>query len=76
MKERILDVIRKSVSITTEIYDNTPLLEVNIDSIVFITIIVGLEEEFGIHFDDIQLVYDNYETIGKLISSVQKMVSQ
>lgn len=76
MKEAIYNVIKRSVSSSADFKDNTALIEMGIDSIGFITMIIALEEEFNIRFEDMQLVYDNYSTIGQLISVVQQTIEK
>ncbi|MDR0404892.1 MAG: acyl carrier protein [Oscillospiraceae bacterium] len=76
MKETIYDVIKRNVSHSAVINDDTSLLEIGIDSVEFITMIIALEEEFNIRFEDTQLVYDNYKTIGQLVSIIEQMLEK
>jgi acyl carrier protein len=76
MKEAIYNVIKKNIINSVDVNDDTSLLEIGIDSIGFITMIIALEEEFNIRFEDMQLVYDNYRTIGQLVSVVQQVIDK
>lgn len=74
MKEEIYDVIKQNLSNSADVSDDTALMEIGIDSVGFITMIIALEEEFNIRFEDMQLVYDNYRTIGQLATVVQQVI--
>jgi acyl carrier protein len=76
MKKAIYDVIKQNISNSTDVNDDTVLVEIGIDSVEFITMIIALEEEFNIRFEDMQLVYDNYRTIGQLVSVVQQVIEK
>lgn len=76
MKEIIYDIIKRNTSSSVDINDDTSLAEMGIDSVEFITMIIVLEEEFSIRFEDIQLVYDNYRTIGQFVSVVQQAIEK
>jgi len=76
MKEAIYDVIKQNISNSADVNDDTALMEIGIDSVGFITMIIELEEEFNIRFEDMQLVYDNYRTIGQFVSVVQQVIEK
>ena len=76
MKEAIYDVIKKHLVNSENINDDSILIAIGIDSVDFITIIVALEEEFNIRFEDMQLIYDDYQTIGQLVSMVQGAIEK
>lgn len=73
MKEKIYEIIQKFVGIDNDVDENAVLMEIGIDSVTFISMIIEFEEEFNIRFDDMQLVYDNYKTIGQLIEMMIHM---
>jgi acyl carrier protein len=76
MKEAIYNVIKQKINKSATINDDTTLVEVGIDSIDFINMVIALEEEFDIRFEDMQLIYDNYETLGQLVSVVQQVIEK
>ncbi|MEO3944716.1 acyl carrier protein [Gorillibacterium sp. CAU 1737] len=51
--------------------DDEPLGALGLDSINCMDIVVNLEEEFGIVFEDEELLLDNLNTVGKLRSVVE-----
>lgn len=75
MKELIYKVIQNNKK-NLDINDNTTFAELGIDSIEFIEIIIALEEEFNIRFEDMQLVYDNYQTVGQMVCTVQQIIKK
>lgn len=52
----------------------TPIEEYGIDSFGYVTIIVRLEEEFGISLGEEALSYDAYETIAEIEDSVTRLL--
>lgn len=74
MKEVIYDVIKRNIRNSINVNDDTAFTEAGIDSVEFITLIIELEEEFNIRFEDMQLVYSDYETIGQLVTVVQHVM--
>lgn len=51
---------------------DTELKDLNLDSLAFIAVIVGLEEAFGFEFKDEELNVYGYSTVRDLLSRVQK----
>ena len=51
---------------------DTELKDLNLDSLSFIAVIVGLEEAFGFEFKDEELNVYGYRTVRDLLSRVQK----
>lgn len=74
MKEQIIEIIQQNVDLHQIIRDEMNLEEIGVDSIAFISIIIAIEEEFNIRFDDMQLIYDHYQTVGDLIEAVQSAI--
>lgn len=56
VKEKVLDILSNNFSIDRNIDTSLPLLKVGIDSIKLMMLIVNLEEEFNIEFNDDVLV--------------------
>lgn len=53
---------------------STKFADLIIDSLSYIEFVVAVEEKFNIEFDDDVLALDTFNTIGDLISYVQKKV--
>lgn len=74
-EEKIIEIINdklKKPLISIE-QKNADLLELGLDSIIFISVIVALEEEFGMEFPDEKLTLTEMNTVTKIaevISSV------
>lgn len=73
MEQKIYDVIKKNIKGVDSINLDTTLVECGVNSIEFISIIIALEEEFDIRFEDIQLIFDQYKTIGEIVETVHKL---
>lgn len=76
--EKINDIIqqygvRKSqfIPITIEQVEND-LSELGLDSVSFIRLIVSLEEEYSIEFEDENLILSNMNTVKKIFIAVQR----
>lgn len=74
-EEKIIEIINEKLKnplISVE-QKNADLLELGLDSIIFISVIVALEEEFGMEFPDEKLTLTEMNTVTKIaevISSV------
>ena len=70
IKEQIIAVIASVLNIETEQVSNISadenLNRVGVDSVNFIQIIIGLEDNLHIVFDDEELLLDNLNTLNKL----------
>lgn len=67
-------VINEICVLDIEITDDTPLANLNFDSLSFIRLIVLCEEEFNFEFEDIDLVVGQYEYIKDLVNVISKKV--
>lgn len=68
MKERIKKIIRTRLNFgDVEIKDDISLREnLGIDSIDFLELVIGLEQEFNIKIEDTEIKKENFETIDKI----------
>ena len=57
-----------------EFIEELELQSIGINSITIIKIIVGVEEEFGIEFEDEKLQLDSINTFGKLIAYIESKI--
>ena len=77
IKRRIKEIIIKECELDIlpdNIGDNDYLLHggLNMDSIVMVEILVKLEEEFNIYFEDYELTEDNMVSVNVIARLVQK----
>jgi acyl carrier protein len=71
--ERIIEVLKSVLEIDgAEINENTEMKEFGINSISFIKLIIAVEEEFGIEFDDQDLEYDKFATVASITAYVKE----
>ena len=73
MKTTIYKILRKITCFEGNFNDETTLTEIGMNSIEFITFIIAIEEEFNIRFEDMQLIYDRYKTVGDLVKVIIKL---
>lgn len=60
----------------SEIKSDASLLDdVGLDSVALIRFAMGLENEFDIEIDDDDLVLENFETTGRVVSYVQGLLT-
>jgi acyl carrier protein len=77
MQERIIEIICKSLGddeIRNLIRKSNNLSEFGINSLKFIQIIVELENEFCVEFNDNELNYSNYKSIDQIFELVQSKI--
>lgn len=63
IEERILSCIQNLTGANINVEDNVNLGVYGIDSLTRVQVVVALEDEFGIVFDNKDLTQDNFETI-------------
>lgn len=75
--ERVLDVINAldNLEITTEQLEER-LPDLGMDSIMFIQIIVGLEEAFDCEIPDSKLLITEMDTVQKMIDVLQELYAE
>ena len=77
-KERIINIIcnnLENISINDILDNQNDLLKLGINSIVFIKIIVELEKELDIEFDDEMLDYQKFNSLDVLCDYVDKCLN-
>ncbi len=62
----ILNILRIEPERIREISGDETLNRIGVDSVNFIEIVIGLEDEFNITFEDDELLLQNLNTINKL----------
>ncbi len=78
MRERILNVVLKvlkeNLMKDAEITADTKLDELNISSILFVKVIVVLESEFDIEFEDDYLISTYFKTVEDIVAYVERLL--
>lgn len=78
MKEKITEFLNNMLETQEKnivIKDDLDLSEIGLTSINLINLIVYLEDTFDFEFDDEELLLENLNTISKIETSVNKMMS-
>lgn len=68
MDKRVIDIIKRYSSRDTEISPVTNFSELQIDSLAFVSMITELEELYCTTFEDEELDFTLYDTIGDLLT--------
>lgn len=80
MKKEIMEIVRKTIeledSVTDETLASSDLMVLGMNSIMAIQIIVLLESEFNIEFDDEDLLLENVDSIEKIVNLVKKYLKR
>lgn len=78
MEEQVLSVIRGAIHplVAQNVSFNKGLNEVGIDSMTYLSVVVALEEFFGIYFDATMLAYGTQTDVKSLIDYVIKKVDR
>lgn len=61
---------------TVNVTMDTNLREIGVDSITLMQLIVLIEEKYDIEIEDDDIVEENWETISKIMSTVEKYINQ
>lgn len=72
IKEKIVIITEEIVGVSLEL--NESLKESGVDSLSLVTLIVMIEETFGVHFSDDDLQPDHLNTLYDLILLVEKYI--
>ncbi len=76
-RERVKKVINNTVeNLEVEINDDTSLIELNINSLIFIKIMIQVEEEFNIQLENSILSNKEVTTFGELISLLEPIINK
>lgn len=70
IKEKIIKIAEETIGAYLE--ENEPLMESGVDSLSLVTLIVSIEEAFGVAFLDDDLQPENLRTLSSLISLTEK----
>lgn len=70
IKERIVKIAEETIGAYLE--EDEPLMESGVDSLSLVTLVVFIEEAFGVAFLDDDLQPENLRTLSSLISLTEK----
>ncbi|EMS70587.1 acyl carrier protein [Ruminiclostridium cellobioparum] len=71
----ILNVLKIQPEIIKELSPDETLNRIGVDSVNFIEIVISLEEEFNIAFEDDELLLQNLNTVNKLKSVISNKLN-
>jgi len=78
-KKIIIDIMSKYFK-ETNLYEyfseNDDLLAINLNSLIFIRIVIDLEEAFEIEFEDEGLDFEQFLSLEKLVIYINKLLEQ
>lgn len=72
--EEIIKLIIDIGELSDNIGLDTTFDEIKLDSIKFITIIIEVETNYEIEFDDVNMLVNNYESIGDFVEYVKMKI--
>ena len=74
--ERVKKVIKEVIGTEEIVSEDTMLKELGYDSLKNVELVVMLEEEFDIRFDDSMLSQNNFETVSGIIHFVEESLGE
>lgn len=76
--EKVLAIVNENIKDANLTFENLndKLIEFGMDSIMFIQIIVALEEVFGCEIPDSKLLFSEMETVNKIIDVLQDLYAE
>jgi len=75
--EKIIQIIKDCCALTEDsVTPKTEIKTLSLDSLSFVELIVNLETEFGIEFEDEQLNIYDYATVQDIINAVEVMTNE
>ncbi len=69
---RIVEIIKANTECSNEISEKSLLCNLEITSIDFVKIVIEIETEFNIEFEDEKLQFSEFPTVQSLIDYVEK----
>lgn len=75
IRDKVIDMLKEVLAgeggDITELGPDDDLSAFGINSVTFIRLVLALEMEFGVSWDDEELVYDNFLTVNNIIQYVE-----
>lgn len=77
-ENKVIEIIKRAVNIPKETNLNleTPINNLQINSLNFLKIIVDIEEEYDIEFDDEELNFEEFNTIKAFVEHIKEKVGE
>lgn len=77
MKQRVLNLISECCALCEpELTEETLLAEISLDSLGFVRLVVRLEAEFGIEFDDEELNFYEWNSVRDILVEVEEKMGK
>ena len=76
VKEKVIENFKLITQVSKEITLNDSLESLEVNSIMFIKIIIGLEEEFEIEFDDDKLFIKAFPMVKDFVSYIEEIIGK
>lgn len=71
MKQSVLEILADILGVEcTALENGKDLSDLGMNSVKSVELIINLEEKFNIFFDDDELLYENFSTIGNILSMI------
>ena len=75
MKNRVVEIIKNACAVDEEVSLDSELKLLSLDSLTFVSIVVELEEEFGIEFELDELELFNWKMVKDIVKSVEEKIN-
>lgn len=76
IQQKVIEFINEIImNIEVQITLNTEMTSIGLDSILFVRLVIAIEEEFGFEFDDEMMAYTTLKTVGDFIEYVESKAS-
>ena len=66
-----LSEFTENAEVMTQVTPSTNLLEVGLDSVGLVRLIITIEQQFGIMFEDWEIIEENFQTIHLMTEQIQ-----
>lgn len=77
MKEKFFELVRDACALEEDgLSEQTCPSQISLDSLSFIRLIVGIEDEFGVDFDDELLNIADWQTLGDLMRITESKINE
>ena len=76
MKEKIIKIIQEECALDEEIFEDTKLEILSLDSLSFIEAMVKIENEFDIEFDFEQTDMSNWDKVNDIIEKARELCDE
>lgn len=72
MKKIIPQRVKAFCKTQKKVTANTPLEDLDLDSLSFVALLISFEEEFGVAWEDEEFILENYPLVGHLAKAVEE----